>query len=173
MTQKFNPKQIKAVIGLGNPGRAYKNTYHNLGFLFIDYLKNCRLKAAKFPTKPGNYQLFKTDTHMNQSGESVKKIIKKKNLRSEEILIVHDDSDLEFGKYKLSFDRGSAGHKGVESIIKNLKTKKIWRLRIGARKIETKRIKASEFILKAISSQDKKTLADVFEKIGATALPEN
>ncbi len=158
-----NPAQIKAIIGLGNPGRIYQNTYHNLGFLFIDYLKNRQL--------PGNRQLCKTDTHMNRSGEFVRKITKKNNLKSDEILIVHDDSDLEFGQFKLSFNRGSAGHKGVESVIKNLKTTNIWRLRIGVRKTKTVRAKASAFVLKPITAQDKKILAGVFLEITTTVLP--
>ncbi|MEK7114725.1 MAG: aminoacyl-tRNA hydrolase, partial [Patescibacteria group bacterium] len=114
----------RLIIGLGNPGKEYEKTYHNAGFLFVDYLINSQLPIT-------NYKLLKTDVYMNQSGNFVKKTLKKYKIKPEEILIVHDDSDIELGKYKISFGRGSAGHNGVQSIIDALKTKNFWRLRIG------------------------------------------
>jgi len=90
---------------------------------------------------------------MNESGKAVKEAVKYFRAKPEEILIIHDDSDIELGKYKISFGRGSAGHQGVESIIKSLGTKNFWRLRIGIRR--TKRKKAGEFVLKKITPADK------------------
>ncbi len=102
---------------------------------------------------------------MNESGKAVKEAMKYFKIKPEEILIVHDDSDIELGKYKISFGRGSAGHNGVQSIINNLKTKNFWRLRIGVRpttnnRRPTTQIKAGDFVLKKIS---KKNL-EIFEK---------
>ncbi len=155
---KINPHLI---VGLGNPDKKYENTYHNAGFLFIDYLVS---------KNSVNSKLLKSDVFMNQSGSFVKKALKKYKTKPEELLIVHDDSDIELGKYKISFGRSSAGHKGVESIIESLKTKNFWRLRIGVRKTpsiknQTPRKKAIEFVLKAITKQDQNLLKKVFEKI--------
>lgn len=159
---KINPP-IKLIIGLGNPGKEYERTYHNAGFLAIDFLT----KNSPIP------KLLKTDVFMNQSGSFVAKISKKHHIKSDEILIIHDDSDIELGNYKLSFGRGSAGHNGVESIIKALKTKNFWRLRIGIRpsvrvnpsqtKINTFK-KAGDFVLKKINKKDLETLNQVFAK---------
>lgn len=166
MKGDFNPSQIKLVIGLGNPGKKYENTYHNVGHLFVNYLKTHNLK-------PITYNL-KTDCYMNESGKFVRAAMKKRGLKSKELLIVHDDSDINIGDYKIDFDRGGAGHKGVESVIKALKTKKFWRLRIGIRALDPKRLvpnnlrpraKAGELVLKEISPQDKKLFETVFREI--------
>ena len=152
----------RLIIGLGNPGKEYEKTYHNAGFLFVDYLINSQLPIT-------NYKLLKTDVYMNQSGNFVKKTLKKYKIKPEKILIVHDDSDIELGKYKISFGRGSAGHNGVQSIIDALKTKNFWRLRIGIRKVssikyQVSRKKASELVLKKISEKDLKILSQEFKK---------
>lgn len=157
MQPVFNIEKIKLIVGLGNPGKVYENTYHNVGHLFIDYLS--RLSAIRC-------EMLKTDVFMNQSGGFVKKVLKKHNAKPAELLIVHDDSDLLLGKYKLAFGRGAAGHKGVESVIKALDTKNFWRLRIGIRKRnEEYHFPAGAFVLKKISSDDKKLLEEAFTNI--------
>jgi len=157
---EFNSKQIKIVIGLGNADKQYNNTYHNVGFLAVDFLQN---KIA-IPTAKNN-------SYMNVSGADVAKAMKNHNAKPEETIITHDDSDLTIGNYKLSFGSGAAGHHGVESIQANLKTNDFWRLRIGIRPTsETVRQKAEEFVLKKISSADKKILESVFEKISKELL---
>jgi len=160
----FKTQNLKLIIGLGNPSEKYQNTYHSVGLLFINYLKE------KLP-KP-NFYILASNTFMNLSGDFVKSALKKYNLKPDQILIVHDDADIEIGKYKLSFAKNSAGHKGVDSVIKSLKTKNFWRLRIGIRPLiqinylkTKKREKAETFVLKKISAKDKKTLMALFEKI--------
>ena len=97
--------------------------------------------------------------------------MRKANAKSEELLVVHDDSDITIGNYKLSFDRGAAGHHGIESIQAVLKTNNFWRLRIGIRpavkseKAQAKRQKAGEFVLKKISSANKKIIERTFDEI--------
>ena len=156
-------QDIKLIIGLGNPGKEYEKTYHNAGFLAIDFF-------VKNPAT-SNFKPVKTDVFMNQSGSFVAKIAKKHSIKPEEILIIHDDSDIKLGKYKISFSRGSAGHNGVKSIIKALKTKDFWRLRIGIRpkvssiKNQELRKKAEDFVLKKISKKDLEILEKVFERI--------
>ena len=168
----------KLIIGLGNPDKKYEKTYHNAGFLFIDYLHECQaplLCQGSSGQANVKRQTLKSDVFMNQSGNFVKKAFKKFSVKSgkikpEELLIVHDDSDIELGKYKISFGRSSAGHKGVESIIKTLKTKNFWRLRIGIGKTpnvknQTPRKKAIEFVLKTMTKRDQNFLKKVFEEI--------
>jgi PTH1 family peptidyl-tRNA hydrolase len=167
---KINPRLI---IGLGNPGKKYQHTYHNVGFLFIDYLKQ--------KGKDKNFILLKPKTFMNESGKAVAAALKHFGAKPEEILVIHDDSDIELGKSKLSFGRGAAGHKGVQSIIDELKTsaqggsasggKNFWRLRIGIRRLKPKtynlkpNLKAGEIVLTKITSTDKLILEKVFNEL--------
>ena len=154
----------KLIIGLGNPDKKYENTYHNVGHLFIDYMKK---KEEEFGwiTKPF---ALRSKSFMNESGRFVVFELKRTETEPDRLLIVHDDSDLEIGKLKLDFDRGAAGHHGVESIQQHLKTNRFWRLRIGIRPKQAEgeeRMKAEEFVLKKISPADKKILEKVFAEI--------
>ncbi|MEK9183739.1 MAG: aminoacyl-tRNA hydrolase [Patescibacteria group bacterium] len=142
--------EFKLIIGLGNPEKEYENTNHNVGFMAVDFLGKG----------------IKSGVYMNKSGEFVKQEIKKHKVKPENLLIIHDDSDIELGKYKLSFGRNSAGHKGAQNIINQLKTKNFWRLRIGIRPPKEKtRTKADELVLKKISPANKKKLETVFKTI--------
>jgi peptidyl-tRNA hydrolase, PTH1 family len=145
----------KLIIGIGNPDKKYESTYHNVGFLFADYL------TKNFP----NSKILKSDTYMNESGKFVAKELKKSGVKPEKLLIAHDDSDIALGNYKLSFGRGAAGHHGIESIMTSLKSKEFWRLRIGIRpRNEKVRQKAEKFVLKKITAADRKVLETVFQK---------
>jgi PTH1 family peptidyl-tRNA hydrolase len=142
-------EDIKLIISLGNPDKKYDQTYHNVGHMMIDKLG----------------EGIQSDVFMNHSGKFVKEAMKNKNLKPKNILIVHDDSDIHLGKYKFSFGRNAAGHKGVIDIINHLKTKDFWRLRIGVRNPKEKvRVKAEEMVLKKISATHKKILEEVFSQ---------
>lgn len=133
----------KLIIGLGNPDEEYQNTRHNVGFMMVDYVarkNNCgdfefnkKLNSLVAKTKFGKNVLIlaKPQTYVNKSGESVVKLKNFYKVKPENIIITHDDLDIEFGYFKNSFGKNSGGHKGVESVIKSLKTKDFWRLRIG------------------------------------------
>ena len=177
---KINPKLI---IGLGNPGKEYKNTRHNTGFLFVDELAK-QLKAPEFtPNKKlkseiveVDHELFlvKPQTFMNESGIAVLALMKfypptgdlpkGDKIKPENILIVHDDIDILWSNFKFSFGRSSAGHKGVESIIKSLKTKNFWRLRIGIQPTPKKHTSADKVILKKFTPAELKTLNQTMKK---------
>ena len=169
------------IIGLGNPGPKYKNTYHSAGLLFIDYLEGDKNGAW---CMVHGVRLLKSDAFMNVSGSFVAKTMRKAGIRPEELLIAHDDSDLPIGEWKLSFDRGAGGHNGVASTIAELGTKAFWRARIGIRpidkrhgssdtrheirdmgRVENRRAKAGEFVLKNITKENKKKLEKSFEEI--------
>ncbi len=134
---------IKLIIGIGNPGEEYKDTRHNIGFMMLDYIArknefgnfemNKKLNAltAKGKLEGSPIMLAKPQIYVNKSGEAVSKLIKNFKLKIENLLVIQDDLDIPFGNTKLSFDKNSGGHKGVESVMKALKTKKFYRLRIG------------------------------------------
>lgn len=174
-SSKPNVTSPKLILSLGNPGKEYESTYHNAGHLFIDYLQKegwIDQKTASQPKtnllcfKEKNQLICKSLTFMNLSGIALNDTLKIKRLKPEEILIVQDDSDIQIGSYKLSINKNSAGHKGIESIIKTLKSKNFWRLRIGIRPIDEKiRSKAETFVLKKISSRNKKILYSMFTGI--------
>lgn len=153
--------QIKLIIGLGNPGKEYEHTRHNVGFLCIDELENyIKIKNLKF-----KITLAKSQSFMNESGKSVASLIKFYKLKTENVLVVHDDIDILWGNFKISFGRTSAGHKGVDSIIKSLKTKNFWRLRIGIQpKTAKKHIRADKIILKKFTKEELKELDETIKK---------
>ncbi len=147
---------FKLIIGLGNDESAYANTYHNVGYLFINYI------TTHYPALPAR----KTTGYMNESGAPVRAMMKKTSAPPEHTLIVHDESDIVIGEYKISTTRGAAGHKGVLSVFEVTGANTFTRLRIGIRpKTETEhRAKAEDFVLKKISASDKKQLEEVFAK---------
>jgi len=130
------------IVGLGNPGDKYDSTRHNAGRMAVEYFAKAKNlngwhedKKSKSMTAGG--MVGKTavavvlpDTFMNKSGSAVVKFVKSAKA-AERLVVVYDDLDLPLGKFKLSFDRGSGGHKGLESIMRTLKTKKFVRVRIG------------------------------------------
>ena len=166
--------KIKAIFGLGNPGRRYSNTYHNVGSLFIDnLLRNYDSESVKKYNQEysviniGEKKImlvkpYIKDEFMNDSGIYIKSLMKLAKLKSAEILVVHDDSDFPLGKYRHSFGKASAGHKGVQSIIDTLRTKTFHRIRVGIRKRPGK---ALDFVLKEIPKKDMAILDDIFEAI--------
>jgi len=165
----------KLIIGLGNPAEEYAKTFHNAGWLFADFMAEGEFENAKnfaFSKEKG-FIVVKPLTFMNDSGKAVSEAVKyfsgKKKIKPDDILIVHDDSDIMAGEYKLSFGKNSAGHRGVESAIKALKTKNFWRLRIGIRK--NKKGKAADFVLKKMSPADMKKMSENFKEIKSFISP--
>ncbi|MDP2650506.1 MAG: aminoacyl-tRNA hydrolase [bacterium] len=163
--------EIKLLIGLGNPGKEFENTYHNVGQLFVDELagQDAKFKKEKYfeYIKAGKPVVIKTLTFMNQSGGAAIAAKKYFSVKPDQILIVHDDSDIPLGSFKLSFARSSAGHQGIESIIKSLRTNRFYRLRIGVRPLhEIGRTKANDLVLKKIPKREIKILKDLFREIG-------
>ena len=129
---------MKLVVGLGNPLDKYKYTRHNAGYIVIDnYCKsnqiklNLNKKLNSFLSIQKDAIFCKPNVYMNESGISVLQVAKYYNIKYTDILIVHDDLDLDFGQIKFSCSRGPAGHNGVKDIINRLGTKDFCRVRIG------------------------------------------
>ena len=165
-------KDIKLVVGLGNKGEKYASTYHNAGKEAVLFLaKEAGQKFKKpilkkfFIAKNPKTTLAFLDCYMNESGEPLKKLLKYLNLEPSELLLLHDDSDLMAGDYKLALGSSSAGHHGVDSSIKYLNTENFWRLRIGVRGPNNINKKAGDFVLQKINSSDEKSLEKVYQEI--------
>ncbi len=129
------------VVGLGNPGREYAQTKHNVGFLTVDELgKRVEIELSKKKFR-GSYGegfwtnerllLLKPDTYMNRSGEAVLGVQRFYNIPDENIIVAHDEMDLQVGAIKIRRGGGSAGHNGVKSIISGLGTQNFVRVRLG------------------------------------------
>ncbi len=166
---------MKIIVGLGNPGKEYQNTRHNAGFLAVDKLAES-LGLAWRSGKKFNADIAEGDslilvkplTFMNRSGESVRAIMSYYKLLPKKIglfaragsdlngilTVIHDDLDIELGKYKIADDSRSAGHNGVQSIIDQLKTKNFTRLRLGISTSLRERLPADKVVLEKFPSEE-------------------
>ncbi len=134
-------KRIRIVVGLGNPGREYSKNRHNLGFMVIDKISDSfsiPVRSLKHGCLTGKGVIAGTETvlakpmtFMNRSGPPVLDLLKYLNMGIEELLVIHDDMDLDFGKIKLKEKGGHGGHKGVKSLIDTLGDDNFSRLRMG------------------------------------------
>lgn len=132
---------MKLIVGLGNPGRKYFKTRHNVGFravkIIADQFKilnineECEALVAKGKINNNQVVLAQPLTYMNRSGRSVLKLINKYNIDFKDIVVIYDDIDLPPGKIRVKETGGSGGHKGLKSIINTLDTIEIKRVRIG------------------------------------------
>jgi PTH1 family peptidyl-tRNA hydrolase len=132
---------MKLIVGLGNPGRGYAHNRHNVGFVCLNHF--ARKQGIRFDRKQGKARtgtgevagsqvlLARPQTHMNLSGQSVSRLMKKFNINLNDLLVIHDDLDLPLGKIRISHGSGSGGHKGIDSIISSLGSQDFTRLRVG------------------------------------------
>lgn len=145
------------IVGLGNPGKKYEKTRHNVGFRVIDSLK----KSLDF-AQDKDIILFKPQTYMNDSGKAVKSLMAYRKLPMANSWIIHDDIDLPLGTIRVSQNISSAGHKGVESIIHELRTKNFIRFRIGVQ--GKSKENAEIFVLKKFTQEEEKIVEKVIKK---------
>lgn len=161
-------------MGLGNPGKKYKDTRHNIGFCVADKFR----KINNFPefklSKKFNSLISegilngkkiiiaKPQTFMNKSGEAVRALTN--FYKTKDLFVIHDDIDLLLGKTKIVKGRGSAGHKGIESIIKEISTKKFIRFRVGIQSIKAKPKNAEKFVLQKFEKEEKKIVKEIIKK---------
>jgi len=150
---------MKLVVGLGNPGREYKNTRHNVGFMVLDnYLGKVdwktKMESYFYVTEINSEQIIfiKPLTYMNLSGLAVKKIINFYKIPINNILIIQDDLDMELGTYKVKRNSSSGGHNGIKSIISELHTEEFARLKIGISK--NSRIPVDKYVLSKFTTDE-------------------
>jgi len=170
---------MKLIIGLGNPGKRYEKTRHNVGFMILDALHNAlqpyEISRWELSKKFNSYiagctkkskkiLLAKPATFMNHSGHAASLIAQYYKITPDQITVVHDDKDIPLGEVKSQTDRGHAGHNGVKSIIECLGTKKIPRYRIGIANTGKKNADTAEFVLGKFSLLERRYLKKIIDE---------
>jgi len=168
------------LIGLGNPGKKYSQSRHNIGFLLLEnlskkYNSNFLLKdklksfCSEFKTNDSTYRLFLPNTFMNNSGEAVQAIVDWYKINLDQIFIIVDDKDLPLGKIRFRKKGSSGGHNGLKSIIENLQTQNFNRIRIGIGSPPsikgTNNFNTISHVLGNISLEEKLILDKVYKKV--------
>lgn len=120
------------IIGLGNPGEEYENSRHNTGKSAVEFFASHFAEASRDKKKNTSkkIKIIESGEFMNHSGKAIAKFIKSKKA-AQNLIVIHDDIDLPLGALKISYNKGSGGHKGLESVVKAVKTKEFVRIRIG------------------------------------------
>lgn len=175
---------MKLIVGLGNPGEKYKLNRHNVGFLFLNYffeaLKlqrestsssiNPGFKNDKYlfseAAKLDDLLLIKPQTYMNKSGDAVKKAITHyKLIPSQALVVIHDDLDIPFGKFKIQ-PQGPKAHNGITDVQNKLRTMEFLRVRIGVdNRSPENRINGEEYVLQNFTPDELLQLPELFKKI--------
>lgn len=163
---------MKLIVGLGNPGDEYVNTRHNVGFMLVDRMAKSSWKQSKsglfsYSWLGSEVELIKPQTFMNKSGEAVGLAAKKHNMKLDDIIVIHDDLDIQFGEFKIQKGKGPKVHRGVNSVEKVMGGEDFWRVRIGTdnRQGEMKNIPGDKYVLSKFSKKEMEELDDIFTSI--------
>lgn len=161
---------MKLIVGLGNPGKEYANTRHNIGFMVLDSL----LGNVKWSTKFNGYYyetningekyiFVKPLSYMNLSGGVVSQFVKFYKLSYQDLLVIHDDLDLPVGKFRIKINSSAGGHNGIKDIINNLHSNSFARVKIGIS--NDKELDTKDYVLGKFSKNDLKIIEDNLLKI--------
>ena len=164
---------MKLIVGLGNPGDIYLDSRHNIGFSVVKALaqtykisfkkdKSTLSLIGKGKIGGENVMLAKPLTFMNLSGIAIRPLLKKYKIDLNDLLVVADDLDLEFGRQKIRPSGSSAGHRGLDSIIENLGSHQFARLRVGIGRPDAN-IEASGYVLSQFNRKEKAQLKQIME----------
>ena len=167
---------MKLIIGLGNPGDKYQDTWHNVGFLAIDYYLKTNGTDAKSKKKfsseiyeianPGEKLILaKPQAFMNNSGKAVADLANFFKIKPNDIWVIHDDIDLPLGKIRISQNATAAGHKGVQSIIDNLGSQEFVRFRIGIHPQTESKTPTEDYVLQKIGKDASIVIEKALEEI--------
>ena len=165
---------MKLVVGLGNPGKEYEYTRHNIGFGLIDFIANryniLMKENKKFNAIIGSTLIneekviiIKPLSYMNLSGTIVHKVASFYNIDASDILVIQDDLDMDFGKIRILYDSSSGGHNGIKNITENIGTQKYTRLKIGISNDDS--IDTRDFVLGKFSKQQREELTHIYDKL--------
>jgi len=160
---------MKLIVGLGNPGKKYDFTRHNIGFMALDAFANVHKLTFSFDKKlkgelikNPEYILLKPQTFMNLSGESLKLTMDYYNIQLEDVLIIYDDLAIPHGRVRIRQQGSAGGHNGIKSIIAHVKTQEFKRVRLG---IEAQHPMSSrDFVLSKFPKKDKESIEEVMHK---------
>lgn len=169
---------MKLIVGLGNPGRQYEETRHNVGFKVIDELSDqlhIPLDKAKFNGVFGQgivngekVLLLKPLTYMNLSGESIRPLMDYYDILVDDILVIYDELDLPVGKIRLREKGSAGGHNGMKSIIHHLGTQEFKRIRIGINR-PTNGMKIADYVLGRFQAEESQDIKDAIQKSAEAA----
>ncbi|MET0500215.1 MAG: aminoacyl-tRNA hydrolase [Candidatus Binatia bacterium] len=161
---------MKLLAGLGNPGRRYEGTRHNLGFLIIDQSarqlqisvqkKLCDAWVGEGSKDGEQVLLIKPQTYMNRSGQSVKCLLDHWGVTAEDLVVIHDDLDLAFGRLRIRPSGGAGGHRGILSIMESLTGDQFYRVRVGIGRPPVD-VAAVDFVLEQFTQQEAGQLGQV------------
>ncbi len=170
---------IRLVVGLGNPGKEYEDTRHNVGFKVTDEIaKRFRIRNFReehlshtFTLKLSGREIIfaKPQTYMNNSGLAVVNLLEENRIEPSEMLVVYDDLDLPLGVTRLRMSGSSGGHRGMESIIKSIGTENFPRLKIGIGRPKRKN-DVVNYVLSPFKKEELETLNAVIHKAGECVL---
>ncbi len=161
------------IVGLGNPGKKYEKTRHNLGFMVVDSLarkigaqiksEECRSLIGNAKIENFDVELVKPQTFMNLSGEAIACLLKRQERSIEKMVVIVDDLALPLGKIRIRRKGSSGGHNGLKSIISSLGTEEFIRLRIGIRP-DHEISDTRQFVLENFSDEDMPAVEEVLQK---------
>ena len=149
---------MKLVVGLGNPGKKYRNNRHNVGHMVAD----------KFLEKgfPKNMVVKKTSVFMNESGKNVKELVDHYKIETPDLWVIHDDLDIALGDYKIQKGKGPKEHKGILSIEEKLGRNDFWRVRVGVEnRASEERTPGEQYVLQDFEEDELGILNPVIDKI--------
>lgn len=174
---------MKLIVGLGNPGRSYARHRHNIGFICLNHF--ARSQGIKFDKKKGlarigqgkvannEVVLARPQTFMNNSGQSVSRLVDKFNIDPNDLIVIHDDLDLPLAKIRLSHGSSSGGHKGINSIIQELGTQDFIRLRIGIGRPNKPEISEDDiiaYVLSDFTPTEKRAINNILPQVSEAIL---
>lgn len=164
---------MKLIVGLGNPGREYENTRHNIGFMCLDAIANhfnTSFNKSKFSGEYAEFNyndekiiLLKPGKYMNLSGEVIRDYVKFFKINIHDILVICDDLDTSVGTYRLRYKGSSGGHNGLKNIELHLNTKEYKRIKIGIS--NNKLIDTKDYVLGKFSSEEKDLIKPILNKM--------
>ena len=164
---------MKIIVGLGNPGIRYKWSRHNIGFLVVNRLaeihhipvgtRHFKSLFGKGSVDSQRVVLANPMTYMNRSGEAVVKIVHFFQAGMEDLIVIHDDLDLPFGKLRIKLRGGDGGHQGIRSIIESIGGNNFLRLKIGIGR-PPKEIDPAEYVLTSFSDREKSSLDEILTR---------
>lgn len=171
---------VRLVVAIGNPGKAYNFSRHNVGFLLAEWLvrelggpafkpfSKCDSLMTKVdsPSTSESLVFIKPETYVNLSGKAVLAAKKFFSLSPEHILVLADDVNRDFGDVRLRYQAGSGGHKGIKSIVASLGSNLFWQLRLGVGRPDNRAVGLSDFVLGDFSCEEKEQLPACFAQAG-------
>lgn len=164
---------MKVVLGLGNPGKKYERTRHNLGFSVVDRIasenriavkkKKCNSLVGEWQTDRQKVLLVKPLAYMNHSGEVVGELLHRLRLSIKDLVVIHDDLDLRFGRIRIRPRGGAGGHRGIRSILEAMGEEGFFRVRVGIGR-PPPGVDPTDFVLEAFSPEETSQLDQVISK---------